>query len=233
MCELCGSEQESCSQAPSETTNLLVDFRCESCASYNEIDSSLPLVCEVCGFCHDGIERDHKIHITRTNLFNQDVIQESHIGKRRPPAKSSAKSSSKMNSKLNHLEILDEIGEKGEQEAMSKLTGSTWAQLSAIVCAFSTSLLELVCTCLCMFVCTILQTLNVAFVLIVMASVLLGELFIRPCLCRVYVCICVCLSSIAFCIRNVSGCLGRCAAYLLLLCSHRHDCDRSSATRHL
>ena len=50
-----------------------------------------------------------------------------------------------MNSKLmNRLEILDEIGEKGEQEAMTKKTGSAWAQLSAIVYAFSTSLLELV-----------------------------------------------------------------------------------------
>jgi hypothetical protein len=34
--------------------------------------------------------------------------------------------------------------EKGEQEAMIKKTGSAWAQLSAIVYAFSTSLLELV-----------------------------------------------------------------------------------------
>jgi hypothetical protein len=191
VCELCGSEQESCSQAPSVTTNVLVDFVCEGCGSYNEIDVSLPLVCEVCGFCHDGIEREHKIQISRTNLFNQDVIQESHIGKR--PAKSSVKcsvkSSSKMNSKLNQLEILGEIGEKGKEKAMIKETRSTRAQLSAIFYAFSTSLLELVCTCLCMFVCTILQTLNLAFVLIVMASVLLGELFIRLCLCRVYVCI--------------------------------------------
>jgi hypothetical protein len=33
--------------------------------------------------CHDGIERDHEIHIRRTNLFNQNVVQESQIVNRR------------------------------------------------------------------------------------------------------------------------------------------------------
>ena len=73
VCELCGSQHKdghslqnhACSQAPSEATNLLVDFVCEGCESYNEIDVSLPLVCEICGCCHDGVERDHKIHTRR------------------------------------------------------------------------------------------------------------------------------------------------------------------------
>jgi hypothetical protein len=58
-------QNHACSQAPSEATNLLVDFVCKGCASFNEIDASLPPVCELCGCCHDGVERDHKIHTRR------------------------------------------------------------------------------------------------------------------------------------------------------------------------
>ena len=88
VCELCGSQQalngNSCSQPPSQPTSLMVDFVCQDCESYNEIDSSLPRVCEVCGWtpprslcqpsschdpspCHDGIEGDQRIHTKRTN----------------------------------------------------------------------------------------------------------------------------------------------------------------------
>ncbi len=92
VCELCGSQQDpnslhkhSCSQPPSEPTSLMVDFVCQDCEFYNEIDSSLPLLWgQVCGWtthgclcqpsschdppsCHDGIEGDHRIAMRRTN----------------------------------------------------------------------------------------------------------------------------------------------------------------------
>jgi hypothetical protein len=93
------------------------------------------------------------------------------------------------------MEIHADIGEEDKQEAIIEETGSR----TVSVYSFSASFLELLCSCLCMFVCSLLQLLNLAFVLFVVACVLLGTLFMRLCMCR-------CRFSILMCMSNLSGC---------------------------